>query len=294
MSADQKLERFRSRTEAELARILGREDTLLFQAMRYAVLGGGKRFRPLIALAAADACGGASGVRAALPFAAAAELIHAYSLVHDDLPCMDDDDTRRGRPSCHKTFGEDVALLAGDGLLTLAFEVMAAAPAVPPARRVRLIGEMARLAGLDGMIAGQLLDITFSPEGATPEGVFQLMLRKTGALITAAARAGAVAAGASAARLETVTLYAENVGLAFQVRDDLHDAAAAAGRPRRPAPFSLRFRVRAQAEPNYALLFGREKALALLTRLVEGARSSLDLARLRSPALRRLAEMLLE
>jgi len=282
-----KIAKFREMVEAELGRILGREETILYQAMRYAVLGGGKRFRPLLTLAAAEAFGGAAAVKTALPFAAAVELVHAYSLIHDDLPCMDDDDTRRGKLACHRAFGEDMALLAGDSLLTMAFEVMAGAE-VPPggtnrARKIRVIGEMARLAGPDGMIGGQVLDITFSPENATPESLFQLMLRKTGALITWAARAGAILGGARPSALKAVTIYGENLGLAFQVRDDLDDAGKKAVPRRKPRPG------RSASEANYAAFIGRDKAAERLVRLVDGALDALDKGRIKSPLLRRLA-----
>ncbi|MBM3284777.1 MAG: hypothetical protein FJY81_02795, partial [Candidatus Aminicenantes bacterium] len=143
--------------ERELGRVLAREDSPLFQAMRYAVLNGGKRFRPLL-LFASGACFGARR-RILLPFACALELIHNYSLIHDDLPAMDDDDFRRGQPSCHRAFGEDIALLAGDGLLTLAFEMMAGA-AVPGelvGRKQEAIRSISRAAGVSGMIGGQFL-----------------------------------------------------------------------------------------------------------------------------------------
>jgi len=285
---NKKSAKMRASIEAELGRILARGDTILYQAMRYAVLGGGKRYRPLLTLASAEAFGGAEAVKTALPFAAAVELIHAYSLVHDDLPCMDDDDLRRSRLSCHKAFGEDIALLAGDALLTLAFEVMAAAE-VPRRRwagKTRVIEEVARLAGHDGMIGGQVLDMTYTLENATPEGLFQIMLRKTGALITASVRAGAVLGGASAAAFKGITIYGENVGLAFQVRDDLRDEETG-GKP-------LKTRAaRASAEPNYAALIGKEGARERLAALVAGALAALDKVRLKSPLLRRLARDLL-
>jgi geranylgeranyl diphosphate synthase type II len=282
-----KIGRFRAMIEAELGRVLTREDTILYQAMRYAVLGGGKRYRPLLTLAAAEAFGGAAAAATALPFAAAVEFVHAYSLVHDDLPCMDDDDLRRGKLSCHKAFGEDIALLAGDALLTLAFEVMAAADVPRPlfGRKIRVIGEVARLAGLDGMIGGQVLDITYSPENASPESLFQLMLRKTASLITAAVRAGAILGGAAAPALEAVTIYGENVGLAFQVRDDLHDAET-------PSTSRLMRAVRPVAEPNFAEFIGRDMARERLSQLVDGALAALDKGRIASTLLRRLAREL--
>jgi geranylgeranyl diphosphate synthase type II len=281
MSTETKIAAWKNAVEGDLRRILSRHDTLLFQAMRYSVLCGGKRFRPLLALAAADAFGVSPG--SALPFACAIELIHNYSLIHDDLPSMDDDDFRRGRPSCHKVFGEDIALLAGDGLLTLAFEWMAAAQ-VPKNRlshKQRVIKEIAQLAGPQGMIGGQLLDITFSAENAGEQSLHELMLKKTGALIVASVRAGAGLGGAVRSQLEAVTDYGKHLGLAFQVRDDIHDAAEKSKKPD-------------VDKPNYVRMFGRDKAVLLLKNSVESALGALKAASLRSAPLRYLAKQLMD
>lgn len=281
MDAKNLLAGYKDTIEDELKRILARQDTLLFQAMRYSVLCGGKRFRPLLVLAAADAFGAAPG--SALPFACAIELIHNYSLIHDDLPSMDDDDFRRGRPSCHKVFGEDIALLAGDGLLTLAFEWMAAAE-VPKNRlcqKQRVIREIAQLAGPEGMIGGQLLDITFSVENAGEQSLRELMLKKTGALIVASVRAGAGLGGAARSELEAVTDYGKHLGLAFQVRDDIHDAAEKSKKPDLD-------------KPNYVRMFGRDKAALLLKNSVKSALGALKAASLGSAPLRYLAKQLMD
>ena len=281
MTIEQKLELYKRIVDRELERILGRSNTLLFQAMRHSVLGGGKRYRPLLCLAAADAFAPEPAV--ILPFACAIELIHSYSLVHDDLPCMDDDDVRRGRPTCHKEFGEDVALLAGDGLLTLAFELMAEAevPRRLLTKKIQVIRETAELAGAEGMIGGQLLDITFSAENATEASLGELMLKKTGALITASVRAGALLGGASSAGLKAITAFGENLGLAFQVRDDIHDAAE---RSKKGGP----------AGPNYARVFGPERARDRLRSFVGAGLEALDGGGIKAPLLRRLAGQLLE
>jgi len=170
--------------DRELERLLA-GDNRLAEAMRYAVLSGGKRYRALLLLASGEGFGGAR--ETLLPFACGIELIHNYSLVHDDLPCMDDDDVRRGRPSSHRKFGEGLALLAGDALQALAFEVMAGAPAGPAGfpRKERAIVAIGRAAGYRGMIGGQWLDISFSPETATEDSLYELFLKKTGALILA-------------------------------------------------------------------------------------------------------------
>jgi geranylgeranyl diphosphate synthase type II len=278
MDVQKHLARRKALVERELERILARGADRLFEAMRYAVLGGGKRFRPLLVLSAAEALGADAAL--ALPFACGLEFIHAYSLVHDDLPSMDDDDMRRGRPSCHKAFGEDIALLAGDALLTLAFEVMAGAE-VPrrlcPARN-RIVLEAARFAGVDGMIGGQLLDISYTADRSAV--LEELMRKKTGALIVLAVRAGALIAGAKKTALEALTAYAQNVGLAFQIRDDLIDTAEMSKKS-------------GLDKPNFADFAGPEKARRILSGLVSEARSALKHGRIDSRALRRLADLLL-
>jgi geranylgeranyl diphosphate synthase type II len=279
MDIRRRLEKDKALIESELARILSRGGNRLYEAMRYAVLGEGKRFRPLLVLSAAETLGGDPA--AALPFACGIELIHSYSLVHDDLPCMDDDDERRGRPACHKAFGEDLALLAGDALLTLAFEIMAGAPLpahLCPAK-ARILHEAARLSGMEGMIGGQLLDITFTTGRA--DVVEELMRKKTGALIILAVRAGALLARASKARLDALTEYADRVGLAFQIRDDLLDASEKSKKP-------------GVDKPNFVSVFGRDEAVKRLESLVRGAVSRLRAASISSPSLRYLAGRLLE
>jgi geranylgeranyl diphosphate synthase type II len=196
----------------------------LFEAVRYSLLGGGKRVRPVLALAACEAVGGDS--EAALPVACALEMIHSYSLVHDDLPAMDDDALRRGRPTTHIAFGEGVAILAGDALLTEAFAVLArAAAAAPRPRRLLLAArEIAEAAGAHGMVGGQAADLVAEGREVDLATVEFIHVRKTGALILAATRAGALVGGAGARPLRRLTRYGECLGLAFQVADDILDA----------------------------------------------------------------------
>lgn len=204
----------------------------LHRAMRYSVFAGGKRLRPVLALAAAEAVTGGEGpeARAAMPVAVALELIHTYSLVHDDLPAMDDDDLRRGRPTSHKVFGEAAAILAGDALLTEAFRVLAEAPApagvrpeVHAARLLAAAAEIARAAGAAGMVGGQMADLEGEGRTVTLEEVDFIHLRKTAALITAAVVAGALAVGASAEQVAALRRYGIAAGLAFQIADDVLD-----------------------------------------------------------------------
>ena len=193
----------------------------LAAAMRHSVLGGGKRLRPLLCLMAAEACG--AEAEAALPAACALELVHTYSLIHDDLPAMDDDDLRRGRPTCHKAFDEATAILAGDALLTLAFEVIATH--IRPARAaLGCVQALAEAAGAAGMVGGQMADL--QAEGRSDGTALELEAihrRKTGALLRAALRMGAIVAGADARRRVALDNYGKAVGLAFQIVDDLLD-----------------------------------------------------------------------
>lgn len=191
-------------------------------AMRYSVFAGGKRIRPLLALASAAAT---SGVTPGIEDAACTlEMIHTYSLIHDDLPDMDNDDLRRGRPTCHKVFGNAIAILAGDALCTLAFQVLASLERVAPDVRTSLIQEIASAAGTQGgMIAGQVLDI--ESEGSEPNADMLRTIHraKTGALLRASVRLGAIYAGASSFELDQLTVFGERIGLAFQIVDDVLD-----------------------------------------------------------------------
>ncbi|WP_425600958.1 polyprenyl synthetase family protein [Dyella sedimenti] len=215
-----------ARAEEALARSLPPEDTApveLHRAMRYAVLGGGKRLRPLLVYAAGHALGEAGPCLDAP--ACAVELIHAYSLVHDDLPAMDDDDMRRGRPTCHVVFGEAMAILAGDALQALAFEWLAhdVELGVSPARCVEMLRVLGRACGAEGMAGGQALDLIAVGHKLGLAELEHMHACKTGALIRAAVRLGGLAAGASDDALEALDRYAHAVGLAFQVRDDILD-----------------------------------------------------------------------
>lgn len=195
---------------------------VIFQAVRYSLFAGGKRLRPILCLAAADAVGGDS--RAVLPVACAIELIHTYSLIHDDLPAMDDDDLRRGQPTSHRIFGEATAILAGDALLTEAFAMMSATdrmPQIPPDRILGVIHEIAQSAGFWGMVGGQIADIHSEKTPASEENLLYIHTHKTGAMIVASVRAGAILAGAQAEEVKALEVYGRQVGLAFQIADDI-------------------------------------------------------------------------
>ena len=194
----------------------------LQEAMRYSLMAGGKRVRPVMALAFCDLMGGEW--RRAIPFGCALELVHTYSLIHDDLPCMDDDDLRRGKPTCHKVYGEAMAVLAGDALQAEAFRLIASAPGVTDRQRAEAALVLSRAAGADGMVAGQTLDLLGL--GRSRGELELLHSLKTGAMIQGAAELGCVAAGADSRRREQAAEYARHIGLAFQVRDDILDVVA--------------------------------------------------------------------
>lgn len=210
--------------EKALERYLPDEDSHpqeLHTAIHYSVFAGGKRIRPILCMAACEACGG--DIAAAMPAACALELIHTYSLIHDDLPAMDNDDFRRGKPTCHKVFGEALAILAGDALLTEAFALLSRSEKVRAAaeRRMSVIAEIASAAGMAGMVGGQALDIRAEKIEPDFEGLEDIHRRKTGALITAAVKTGALIAGASDDKLSALALYAYHIGIAFQIADDI-------------------------------------------------------------------------
>ena len=197
---------------------------VLKDAMSYSLLSGGKRIRPVLTLAVCRLFGGQSAD--ALPFACGLEMLHTYSLIHDDLPCMDNDDMRRGRPSCHKAFGEDTALLAGDALLTLAFKTAAETDGIPADRVLKAIAVLAENAGISGMVGGQVEDLAFEKSGATIDELRGMYLKKTSCLLSAGAVCGSILAGADEKELKYAAEYAEKLGLAFQIIDDILDCTS--------------------------------------------------------------------
>ena len=204
----------------ELNRTTSINDTVK-KAMEYSLMSGGKRIRPMLLMAAADAVN-ESGSKF-LTIAAALEMIHTYSLIHDDLPAMDNDDLRRGKPTTHKVFGEAIAILAGDALLTLAFEVMLRQRGVSHASILFVVDEVSQAAGVAGMIGGQAIDLESEGKKIDLETLKKMHIGKTGALFKAAIRSGAILAGASSSQLKALTNYANNFGLAFQITDDILD-----------------------------------------------------------------------
>jgi geranylgeranyl pyrophosphate synthase len=265
---------------------------LVLDAMRYALLGGGKRLRPCLTLAAAECAGAAAGLppaRAydlALPGACAVEMVHTYSLVHDDLPAMDDDALRRGRATTHVVYGEGLAILAGDALLTEAFAVLAespsraSAPGAPAAEagcRLEAVRVLAAAAGAAGMVGGQAIDLAGAgrvagppPPAFTPAALEDMHRRKTGALIRAAAGLGAILAGAGAPIVAAIDAYARDLGLAFQIVDDILDVEGSADALGKTAGKDA-----AAGKPTYPALFGIDVSRRLAREAIERARAAL-------------------
>ena len=268
-------------------------------AMRYSVLAGGKRLRPILTLAAAEAIDPDGGAALALPAACAVEMIHTYSLVHDDLPAMDDDTLRRGRPTTHVAYGEGMAILAGDGLLTEAFRVLARWPAtddpVVAERKLRTVERVAAGAGAAGMVGGQALDIQPAGAGGDPQpraaaraALRELHERKTGALIRAAAAAGATMAGADRETLGAVDAYAAHLGLGFQIVDDILDVEGDTAALGKTAGKDA-----AAGKATYPSVVGLDESRALAARAIADAQQALRDGRIRGGRLAAIADWVL-
>lgn len=243
---------------------------IVLDAMRYSVRNGGKRVRPMLTLEFCRVCGGDPA--RALAFASAVEMIHTYSLIHDDLPCMDNDDLRRGKPSCHKQFGESTALLAGDGLLTLAFETLCKAEDVAPAFILRAVETLANLSGVRGMIGGQVVDLLSEEKAVDYETLTCIDRLKTGALIEAAVLLGCFAAEVSdEAVLSASKTYASCIGLAFQIVDDILDVTSDTQTLGKPVGSDEK-----NEKSTFVKLLGVEKCRALSDELTQKAVNALD------------------
>lgn len=233
-------------------RLHGEPQKQLFEAVEYSLLGGGKRIRPILTLEFCRMCG--ADWKKAAPFAAAIEMIQTYSLIHDDLPCMDDDDLRRGRPTNHKVYGEAMAVLAGDALLTDAFMIAATAESENVSTAIQIL---AHNAGSLGMVGGQVLDISSEQRELSEAEVLDIQSRKTGALINAACVLGVIAGGGSEAQLEAAARYAAALGLAFQIRDDVLDVIGNTQEMGKAVGTDA-------AKNTFVRLYGLEKAEALV------------------------------
>jgi geranylgeranyl diphosphate synthase, type II len=259
----------------------------IHKAMRYSLFAGGKRMRPALCLAAAQACGG--DAKAAMPLACAVECIHTYSLVHDDLPAMDNDDYRRGKLTNHKVFGEGIAVLAGDALLTQAFEIAAQSAGWPRYPHNALIMELARAAGSLQLIAGQVADLEAEGKRISASQLRYIHERKTSALLCCSVRLGGMSANCTAAQLKALTEFGYHVGLAFQVIDDILDVTQSSEKLGKTAGKDTKAQ-----KATYPSIVGLEKSRRIAERLTARAYESLEVFRGRAQALEALAKYLLE
>jgi geranylgeranyl diphosphate synthase type II len=259
----------------------------LYEAMRHSLMAGGKRLRPNLCLAASEAVGG--DPQSVLPVACAVEMIHTYSLIHDDLPAMDDDRLRRGKPTCHVAFDEATAILAGDALLTLAFQVLASLEARRPERTLEAVRILAAAAGPSGMVQGQMLDMQSEGRTLTPEELQNLHALKTGAMIEAALACGAIVAGGNTIQVDAIRKYGRAIGLAFQVVDDILNVE---GDPAVMGKATGTDRIR--RKNSYPALLGLEKSREFAQNLVGAAVEALAGFGFEAEALRAIARYVIE
>jgi geranylgeranyl diphosphate synthase, type II len=272
-----------------LDNFLPRENTkpvTIHKAMRYSLFAGGKRLRPVLCLAAAEACGGSAPE--AMPLACAMECIHTYSLIHDDLPAMDDDDYRRGKLTNHKVFGEGIAILAGDALLTAAFEIAASCKSWPRYSHQQIVHEIAHAGGSLQLIAGQVADLEGEGKSITSDGLKYIHERKTSALLCCAVRLGGMSANCAPAHLKALTTFGYNVGLAFQIIDDILDVTQTSQQLGKTAGKDM-----AAQKATYPAIVGLEKSRAIAQRLTRRAFAALTAFRGNAQALEALGRYLL-
>ena len=253
--------------------------SIIHKAMRYSVFGGGKRIRPILTLATAELF--KKDAESVLKAACGIELIHTFSLIHDDLPCIDNDDFRRGRPSSHKVFGEAIALLAGDALLVSGFDLIIRNSEVKEIKKqsiLKLIKETSFHIGTENMLGGQVEDITLNNKDITKADLIKLYMKKTAALICLSIRAGAILSGAKQSHLKALTKYGENIGLAFQIIDDMLD---------------IMQDQRDTGKPNYANKFGIKESKSECEKLIKEAKDSLKIFNKKAETLKNLADYLL-
>jgi len=276
--------------ERALDRHLPKESTkpaTIHKAMRYSLFAGGKRLRPILCLAAAETCGGK--IDNALPLACALECIHTYSLVHDDLPSMDNDDFRRGRLTCHKVFGDGIAVLAGDALLTIAFEIISRGKPTSRYNMSTLLREVAVAAGSQKLIAGQVADLEAEGKETTRAGLRYIHENKTAAILTTSVRLGAMSANANPKQLAAITRFGRALGLAFQVIDDILDVTQTSEKLGKSAGKDV-----AAKKATYPAVIGLDKSRAEAKRLTKQAHDALSIFGTKAEALHALANYLLE
>jgi geranylgeranyl pyrophosphate synthase len=278
-----------NQVDAQLEQILPQPQgpaEALFAAMRYSVFNGGKRLRPALCFAAAEAVAATDANTARV--AAALEIIHAYSLIHDDLPAMDDDDLRRGKPTCHIQFGEATAILAGDGLQSLAFQQLTELQNIPADHMVRLLSMLASYSGCQGMVAGQAIDLAATGQGLNLDQLKTMHRHKTGALIEASVLMGAIATGAATEQqLAVLKQFAADIGLAFQIQDDILDVESSTEQlGKQQGSDAL------NQKSTYSSIMGLEEARTEATKLYQQSVASLDIFAERADPLRQLASFI--
>lgn len=291
MSHDEIMQEYAERINKALEHYLPDVDCAeknVCEAMRYSVTAGGKRIRPILLLEFCRLCGG--DTEAALPFACAVEMIHTYSLIHDDLPCMDNDDLRRGRPSCHIKFGEATALLAGDALLSLAFETALCnnyLGKINPVHVIEATHELARASGAMGMVGGQIIDLESENREVSLKTLEMMHKKKTGAMIIASAKMGCILAGADREKIKAAEAYAERVGLVFQIVDDILDVTSSDEKLGKPAGSD-----QDNSKTTYVTLLGIEKSREIVSKMTDEACAALNCFGEEKAFLENLAEKL--
>ena len=258
---------------------------IVYDAMMYSLKLGGKRLRPFLVNEFYKLCGGVGDLTA--PVSVAIESIHTYSLIHDDLPCMDNDDIRRGKPSCHVKFGEEYALLAGDGLLTEAFGIIADAKDIKPEAKVKVISALAHYSGINGMIGGQTVDLLSENTSASEEKLILICNLKTAALIKAAAVMGCILAGADEEKIIAAKKYADNLGLAFQIMDDILDEIGESEKLGKPIHSD-----KENMKSTFVSVYGIENCKNRVEELTNEAKKALDLFGEKADTLKALADYL--
>lgn len=292
MNIKEYLNEMRLLVDSSLDRYIPSQNTYppdIYNSMRYSLLAGGKRLRPILVMASAETVGGKRDD--VLPFACAIEMIHTYTLIHDDLPAIDNDDFRRGKPTNHKKFGEAVAILAGDALLTMAFQMMSdvrSMPKINPSAILRAINEVARAVGASGTIGGQVVDIQYSGKKPHIPTLEYIHTHKTGEMILSAVRAGAILSGCEDDDLNALTKYGENIGLAFQVVDDILDVEGESEVMGKTAGSDERMK-----KVTYPSVFGLAESKKIASRLIDNSMKSLEMFGDRAEVLKDIAEYII-
>ena len=273
MNIDHYLSELKSNVDEYLGRLLPPADDnpgTIHQAMRYSVFAGGKRVRPILVVASGESVGGARDTL--LHLGAAIEMMHTYSLIHDDLPALDNDDLRRGRPTCHKVFGDAMAILAGDALMTRCYQVLAELPDIPDSARIAVMREVSYATGtVEAMIGGQVVDLESEGKAIDAPVLEYIHRSKTGALLTACMRCGALAAGAQKAQLQALTEYGRKIGLAFQIVDDILDQTASSEKLGKTAGKDQKVK-----KATYPALYGIDASRRMAQELISAAVGAIE------------------